>query len=214
MGTSFTNAAGRQIVLDLVAAIQAQKQYLSDIDGLIGDGDHGVNMNKGFTLAGEQFSREPGDLTHALGVLSKVLMMKIGGSMGPLYGMFFKAMAGVTQGAEVVDAAVFGRMLKATREAIEKISPAKPGDKTLMDVLVPAQLAFQTMLVAGKSFAECLDAMSHAAEQGRDATKDLMAKLGRSSRLGERSRGVVDAGAASCCLILQTMAQSIKALLQ
>jgi dihydroxyacetone kinase len=62
-------------------------------------------------------------------------------------------------------------------------------------------------------FTECLDAMSQVAEQGRDATKDMVAKLGRSSRLGERSRGVVDAGAASCCLILQTMAQSIKGLL-
>ena len=213
MGASFTNAAGRQIVLDLVAAIQTQKQYLSDIDGLIGDGDHGVNMNKGFTLAGEQLSRESGDLTHALGVLSKVLLMKIGGSMGPLYGMFFGAMAGVTQGVEVVDAALFGRILKATREAIEKISPAKPGDKTLMDALVPAQEAYQAALDGGKVFTECLDAMSQVAEQGRDATKDMVAKLGRSSRLGERSRGVVDAGAASCCLILQTMAQSIKGLL-
>jgi dihydroxyacetone kinase phosphoprotein-dependent L subunit len=214
MATSFTNAAGRQIVLDLVVAIQAQKQYLSDIDGLIGDGDHGVNMNKGFTLAGEQLAHEPGDLTHALSVLSKVLMMKIGGSMGPLYGMFFKAMAGVTHGVDAVDAVGFGRMLKATREAIEKISPAKPGDKTLMDVLVPAQEAYQAALDGGKAFTECLDAMSLAAEQGRDATKDMVAKLGRSSRLGERSRGVVDAGAASCCLILQTMAQSIKSLLQ
>lgn len=214
MAASFTNAAGATVVLDLIKAIQEQKQYLSDIDGLIGDGDHGINMNKGFTLAGEQLGREPGDLTHALGVLSKVLMVKIGGSMGPLYGMFFKAMAGATQGVEAVDAATFGKMLKATREAIEKISPAKPGDKTLMDVLVPAQEAFQTALDGGKPFVECLDVMSQAAELGRDATKDMVAKLGRSSRLGERSRGVVDAGAASCCLILQTMAQSIKTLLQ
>ena len=140
--------------------------------------------------------------------------MKIGGSMGPLYGMFFKAMAGVTQGVDAVDAAVFGRMLKATREAIEKISPAKPGDKTLMDVLVPAQESYQTALDAGQPFTECLDAMSQAAEEGRDATKDMVAKLGRSSRLGERSRGVVDAGAASCCLILQTMANTIKGLLR
>jgi len=211
---SFTNAAGRQIVLDWIAAIQAQKQYLSDIDGLIGDGDHGVNMNKGFTLAGEQLSREPGDLTHALTVLAKVLMMKIGGSMGPLYGMSFKAMADVTQGVEIVDAVVLGRMIEAARGAIEKISPAKPGDKTLMDVLVPAQEAFQTACHAGKPFAECLDAMARAAKHGRDATKDMVSKFGRSSRLGERSRGVVDAGAASCCLILETMTQSMKMLIQ
>jgi phosphoenolpyruvate---glycerone phosphotransferase subunit DhaL len=214
MGASFTNAAGAKIVLELIAAIQAQKQHLSDIDGLIGDGDHGVNMNKGFTLAEEQLAREPGNLTHSLSVLSKILMMRIGGSMGPLYGMFFKAMAGVTQGAETIDAVTFGKMLRATREAIEKISPAKPRDKTLMDALVPADEAFEGALAAGQPFGACLDAMSQAAEQGRDATKDMVAKLGRSSRLGERSRGVVDAGAASCCLILQTTAKSIKGLLQ
>jgi dihydroxyacetone kinase phosphoprotein-dependent L subunit len=213
MRSSFSNAAGAPIVLDLVAAIQAQKQYLSDIDGLIGDGDHGINMNKGFTLAAEQLGREPGNLTHSLSVLSKVLMMKIGGSMGPLYGMFFKAMADATQGVEVIDAAVFGQMITTARAAIEKISPAKPGDKTLMDVLVPAAEAYQGALAAGQPFAACLDAMSAAAERGRDSTRDMVARLGRSSRLGERSRGVLDAGAASCCLLLQTTASTAKKLL-
>ena len=213
MPASFSNPAGRQIVLDLIAAIQANKQYLSDIDGLIGDGDHGVNMNKGFTLCGEQLAREPSDLTHALTTLSKILLMKIGGSMGPLYGLFFKAWATNTQGVTEIDAATFGRMLRASREAIEKISPAKPGDKTLMDVLVPAEAAYQSALVARQPFGACLDAMSAAAKQGRDSTKDMVAKLGRSSRLGERSRGVLDPGAASCCLLLQTTAASIKTLL-
>jgi dihydroxyacetone kinase-like protein len=214
MVASFPNAAGAKIVLDLVAAIQAQKQYLSDIDGLIGDGDHGINMNKGFTLCAEALQAQPGDLTHSLGTLSKILMLKIGGSMGPLYGMFFKAMAGASAGVEMLDAATFGRMLAAARDAIQKLSPAQPGDKTLMDVLVPATDAYQAALAAGRSFTDCLDAMAQAAEQGRDATKDMLAKLGRSSRLGERSRGVIDAGAASCSLILQTAANSIKGLLQ
>jgi dihydroxyacetone kinase phosphoprotein-dependent L subunit len=210
---SFSNEAGAKIVTDLVAAIQSQKQYLSDIDGLIGDGDHGINMNKGFTLAAAQLASNPGHLTHALQTLAKVLMLKIGGSMGPLYGMFFKAMAAGCEGAETIDAVVFGRMLGSAREAIQKISPAQPGDKTLMDVLVPAVDAYQAALGAGKPFVACLDAMSAAAEQGRDSTRDMVAKLGRSSRLGERSRGVLDAGAASCCLILQTMATSIQTLL-
>jgi dihydroxyacetone kinase phosphoprotein-dependent L subunit len=213
MATSFSNAAGRQIVLDLVAAIQAHKQHLSDIDGLIGDGDHGVNMNKGFTLCGEQLAKEPGDLTHALTALSKILLMKIGGSMGPLYGMFFKAWATAITGVAEIDAATFGRMLGGARAAIEKISPAQPGDKTLMDVLVPADAAYQAALAAGQPFAACLAAMSAAAEKGRDSTKDMIAKLGRSSRLGERSRGVLDAGAASCCLLLQTTAASGQKLL-
>lgn len=210
---SFSATAGRRIVLDLVAAIQANKQWLSDIDGAIGDGDHGVNMNKGFSLCGEQLQREPGDLEHALRTLSKILLMKIGGSMGPLYGLFFKAWADASAGHASIDAVVFGRMLSATCEAIAKISPAKPGDKTLMDVLVPAEGAYRETLLAGGDFTACLAALSAAAEKGRDSTKDMVAKLGRSSRLGERSRGVLDAGAASCCLLLQTTAGSIRELL-
>ena len=213
MATTFTNTAGARIVPDLIAAIQSQKQYLSDIDGAIGDGDHGINMNKGFTLAGEQLVATPGDLTHALNTLSKVLMLKIGGSMGPLYGMFFKAMATTTDGVDLIDAAVVARMLRASRQSIEKISPAQPGDKTLMDTLVPATDAFEAALDQGRPFPDCLNSMSEAAEKGRDSTQNMVSKLGRSSRLGERSRGVIDAGAASCCLILQTMATTIKGLL-
>lgn len=213
MNTSFTNDAGARIVTALVAVIQENKQYLSDIDGLIGDGDHGINMNKGFTMAGEQLAGNPGDLAYSLNTLSKVLMIKIGGSMGPLYGMFFKAMSGACDGAAAIDANVFGRMLQDARASIQKISPAKPGDKTLMDVLVPAVDAYQAALNGGKSFEDCLDVMSAAAESGRDSTKDMVAKLGRSSRLGERSRGVLDAGATSCCLILQTSANTARELL-
>lgn len=213
MKNSFSNTAGAVIVTDLITAIQGQKQYLSDIDGKIGDGDHGINMNKGFTLTGEQLAANPGDLTSSMNALSKVLMLKIGGSMGPLYGMFFKAMATATDGVENIDAAVFGQMIEGARANIQKISKAKPGDKTLMDVLVPSVDAYQAALEAGEPFGACLDAMSAAAEVGRDATEDMVAKLGRSSRLGERSRGVIDAGAASCCLILQTMAATSKTLL-
>lgn len=213
MKNSFSNTAGAAIVTDLITAVQGQKQYLSDIDGKIGDGDHGINMNKGFTLTGEQLAADSGDLTSSMNALSKVLMLKIGGSMGPLYGMFFKAMATATDGVASIDAAVFGQMIEGARANIQKISKAKPGDKTLMDVLVPAVDAYQAALEAGGAFGACLDAMSTAAVVGRDATEDMVAKLGRSSRLGERSRGVIDAGAASCCLILQTMTATSKTLL-
>ena len=194
-------------------AIQENKQYLSDIDGAIGDGDHGINMNKGFTLCRDELLANPGDLTHGLKTLSKILMMKIGGSMGPLYGTFFKSLAAACDGVDAIDTAVFGRMLSSGREGIQKISDAKPGDKTLMDVLLPAEAAYQAAAQTGEPFRVCLDKMVEAARQGRDATKEMVAKLGRSSRLGERSRGVIDAGAASCCLILETMAGTIGHLL-
>jgi dihydroxyacetone kinase phosphoprotein-dependent L subunit len=196
--------------MPLIKAVQDNKQYFSDIDGLIGDGDHGINMNKGFTLCETELRQVPGDLAHGLKTLSQVLMTQIGGSMGPLYGMFFKAMARVCKDKEVLDSAGFGQMLAAAREKVLSISGASLGDKTLLDVLLPAQENYQAALDAGEYFAVCLDRMSEAAEQGRDATKDMVARVGRSSRLGERSRGVIDAGAASCCLILQTLAQAIK----
>jgi len=209
----FSNREGVRIVFDLIRAIQENKQYLSDIDGAIGDGDHGINMNKGFTLCRDELLANPGNLTHGIKTLSKVLVMKIGGAMGPLYGTFFKSLAAACDGVDAIDMAVFGRMLSSGREGIQKISDARPGDKTLMDVLLPAEAAYQAAAQTGEPFRVCLDKMVEAARQGRDATKDMVAKLGRSSRLGERSRGVIDAGAASCCLILETIAGTIGQLL-
>jgi dihydroxyacetone kinase-like protein len=209
----FTQEAGSLIVDRLILAIQENKQYLSDIDGAIGDGDHGINMNKGFTLCREALDQQSGDLTYGLKTLGKILMMKIGGSMGPLYGKFFLSIASALEGRQEIGREEFGMALKAALDAIHAISPAQVGDKTLMDVLFPAEKAYRDAAAQGLSFEAALDAMDAAALQGRDSTVDMVAKLGRSSRLGERSRGVMDAGAASCYLILHTMAETIKELL-
>ena len=211
--TSVPTDQGHVVMTALIQAIQENKQYLSDIDGLIGDGDHGVNMNKGFTLCQAELGDGPCDLPKGLKTLYLILMNQIGGSMGPLYGMFFKAMSKGCKGTEQIDAAVFGQMLSLARDKVLDISGAQPGDKSLLDCLVPAQEAYQTALDGGESFSACLTKMSAAAESGRDSTKDMRAKVGRSSRLGERSRGVLDAGATSCCLILQTLAGSFQGLL-
>jgi len=206
---------GAVVVQALVRAIQDNRQYLSDIDGAIGDGDHGVNMSKGFTRAGEELAgdrdaaRDVRDLSQALKTVSTTLMSSIGGAMGPLYGMMFRGLARGCEGAAKIDGAVFGRMLEAAQADLRKVSQARVGDKTLMDALVPAVDAYGSALEDGKCFAESLQAMARAAETGRDSTKGLIAKVGRASRLGERSRGTLDAGAASCALLLRTMADSI-----
>jgi phosphoenolpyruvate---glycerone phosphotransferase subunit DhaL len=209
----FTQDAGAVIVDKLIIAIQENKQFLSDIDGAIGDGDHGINMNKGFTLCREALDKEPGNLSYSLIVLGKILMMKIGGSMGPLYGKLFMSIGKSLDGSAVIEAEIFSKALNAALESIRAISPAQVGDKTLMDVLIPSVAAFDQAINENKSFTEALDAMGAAAIVGRDSTIDMVAKLGRSSRLGERSRGVMDAGAASCCLILNTMASAAKDLI-
>ena len=197
-----------KIVQNLVTTIHNNKEYLSHIDGEIGDGDHGINMNKGFTIAGEEISKQQQNMSAALLLLSKTLMTKIGGSMGPLYGTIFKEMGKASQDAELIDKNIVGAMLNNALAGIQRISPAKVGDKTLMDVLMPAVEAYREAIENGSQMDCALLKMKEAAEKGKDSTKDLVAKIGRSSRLGERSRGVLDAGAVSCNLILQTFADT------
>jgi len=210
MADDFPTCEGVRLVRDLARAVRENAQHLSDIDGLIGDGDHGVNMNKGFALAAEQLT-DGQDLAAALQTLGNVLLNEIGGAMGPLYGSCFRAMARAARGREVIDAAAFSAMLHGGLDKVRETGGAEVGDKTLLDTLAPALAAFDRAVEAGENFAAALQAMREAAEQGRDATRDLAAKKGRASRLGERSRGVLDAGAVSCCLLLCTMADSIAA---
>jgi len=210
---SISKQEGIGVLDNLIKVIQEQKQYLSDIDGAIGDGDHGINMNKGFGMCREELDKNPGDLPHGLNILSRVLMMKIGGAMGPLYGKFFKGISAALSEHKTIDALAFGEALKASKAGIGSISQAKIGDKTLVDALYPAVDAYQAAMEEGKDFRAALAAMKKAANAGRDYTKDLVAKIGRSSRLGDRSKGVVDAGAASCALILETMADTLTGLI-
>lgn len=211
---TFTNKEGAVIIENMIQAIQDNKQYLSDIDGLIGDGDHGINMNKGFQMCKDELEANPGDLAHSARTLSKILMMKIGGSMGPLYGKLFRGFAKEVKGKEEIGSEVVGAALEGMLTQIQSISPAKPGDKTLMDTLVPAVEAYKKALAEGKDFEGALDEMKAAAIVGRDSTKDMVAQLGRASRLGERSRGVLDAGATSCCLLLNVLADTAKEILK
>jgi dihydroxyacetone kinase-like protein len=208
-----SEAQGRAVIPQLIRAVQNNKQYLSELDGAIGDGDHGINLNKGFSLWAEELVRDPGDLAHSLMTLAKILLTGIGGAMGPLYGLLFRGLAQGCENTDFIDASVFGRMLAGAVQGVQSISQAKVGDKTLMDVLLPAEEAYRSAVREGKSFPEALEALSRAAEKGRDATRELVARVGRASRLGQRSKGALDAGAASCALILTTAAGALRRLL-
>jgi len=140
MSNSFKSTAGGDIVRSVIKTIQANKEYLSEIDGLIGDGDHGINMNKGFTMTEERLGTEADiPLAKALKTLGRVLLMEIGGSMGPLYGTFFIEMSKQCDGKDEIDAQTFSSMLKAAIAGINSLGNAKVGDKTLMDTLIPAR---------------------------------------------------------------------------
>ncbi|MFK0689384.1 dihydroxyacetone kinase subunit DhaL [Mesorhizobium sp. IMUNJ 23033] len=206
----FDNASAGDIVLSLADRIIENRAYLSEIDGKIGDGDHGVNMAKGFGMAADRIRGNDMSLATAFDTLGTVLMTEIGGSMGPLYGVMFTQFAETIEGSSSIDAGTFSAMLSNGLDGIQSIGSAKVGDKTLLDTLVPAIEAFDAANAGGKPFPEALDALVVAAEKGRDSTRDLLAKIGRASRLGERSVGVLDAGATSCALILETLAHGAK----
>lgn len=208
------NKDGRTILLAMVEAVHANKQYLGDIDGLIGDGDHGMNMNKGFVTYGERLGDEETSFSDGLNDLGSVLFNEIGGSMGPIYGTIFMEMADRAEGEEDITLEVFQEMLEAGLNGLYEIVDARPGDKTLVDTLTSAINGLKQAAMDGKTFKEALDVMKSCAEAGKESTKDMAAKYGRASRLGERSRGVLDAGATSCCIILKAMADGMKAVLE
>jgi len=200
------------VVRDLIDTIVRNRQFLSEIDGLIGDGDHGINMAKGFSGCAERLDRMgtgAENLPAALMQLSEALMDDIGGSMGPLYGNFFAAFARTLAPYSRMDEVLFGEALASAVASVQTMGNAQVGDKTLIDTLVPALTAYREAVASGRNLRQSLAAMTAAAEAGKDSTKNLQARIGRSARLGPRSIGVLDAGATSCFLILQSMATSL-----
>ena len=213
-GPAVALASAGGVVRELIATIVEHRQFLSDIDGLIGDGDHGINMAKGFQGCGTRLDAlgpRAESLPVALEQLSQALMDDIGGSMGPLYGQFFQGLVQTLAPHPQLDAALWGEALGVAVARVQGMGQAQVGDKTLIDTLVPAHEAYARTLAAGGGFAQALQAMSEAAEQGKESTRALQARIGRSARLGPRSIGVLDAGATSCWLILRTLAGALSA---
>jgi dihydroxyacetone kinase-like protein len=205
---TIANAGNARVVRDVIQTIHENASYLSKVDGETGDGDHGVNMNKGFLLAGERITDDM-TLSEALKTLGSTLFLDIGGSMGPIYGTFFDTIGDVLASEDQIDAATFGKALDEAAKSLMDLAGARIGDKTLVDTIMPAEKAFYDARDGGEDFKDCLVAMAAGAESGKEATKDMQAKVGRAARLGERSIGHYDAGAVSCCIILRSMATSI-----
>jgi dihydroxyacetone kinase-like protein len=209
MGEFFTNKDGKPILLKMVKAIQENKDYLSEVDGLIGDGDHGVNMNKGFTMFGDSIADREIGFSGGLDELGSLLFNKIGGSMGPIYGTIFSQMAETGSDYERIGTSELAAMLRSGLLALYDVVEARQGDKTLVDTLAPACDALDRAAEGEVDLQTALEEAKEAAVKGWESTKDLEAKFGRSSRLGERSKGVYDAGATSCRILIEAMAGGI-----
>jgi dihydroxyacetone kinase-like protein len=182
-----------------VAAIGANVDLLGDLDRAVGDGDHGVNMQRGFSaIAGRRDELAALPLAAALEAMGKVLVMTVGGASGPLYGSLLMAMgrAGAREGA------TFTAMLDEGVAAVKKRGRSEPGEKTMLDVLVPVQMTWSAACREGLPTVQALERLRRAAEEGLQSTRPLLATKGRASFLRERSIGHLDPGAYSSFLLV------------
>jgi dihydroxyacetone kinase-like protein len=191
------------------ARVAENKEYLTRLDSAIGDADHGINMDRGMTAALQKLDGVSGDDVGALlKTVGMTLVSTVGGAGGPLYGTLFLQMGMRTAGKSELDATAWGEALEAAVSGVQARGKAEPGDKTMIDALVPAREAFAAAVAEGASFAEALRRSADAAEEGMRATVPLVARKGRASYLGERSAGHQDPGATSSHLLLRTAAET------
>ncbi|QZY50899.1 dihydroxyacetone kinase subunit DhaL [Leucobacter tenebrionis] len=186
--------------------VAEQREYLTELDSAIGDADHGANMARGMGAVVEKIGQDPAATVDALlKTTGMTLVSSVGGASGPLYGTFFLRMGAKAGAVAELDAAGLGAALRAGYEGILQRGKAEPGDKTMIDAMLPALDAYDAAAGSG-SLADALTAASAAAAEGRDATEPLVARKGRASYLGDRSAGHIDPGSASTALLFEALA--------
>jgi phosphoenolpyruvate---glycerone phosphotransferase subunit DhaL len=199
--------------MTLVAeSVKDRRDYLTQLDAAIGDGDHGVNMDRGFDAVGKALAAQNGAIPPGklLTLAGKTLVSTVGGASGPLWGTAFRR-----AGRALGDAEEFGgedllAALRAALDGVVELGAAQPGDKTMVDALGPAVEALATALDAGEPLENGLAAATEAAEEGARATVPLQARKGRASYLGERSIGHQDPGATSAALVMAALQLAVE----
>ncbi len=191
------------------AAIEADKDRLCRLDGVIGDADHGVTMSIGFAAVGDALRSVDPDAVEPAAVFNlaaKSFLNAVGASSGPLYATAFMRAGAAIKGRASLDRDAVVTVLAAMAKGIQDRGKGERGDKTMLDAWLPAAEAAEAARADGKDTPACLQAALSAAEAGAEATKSMVASKGRASRLGERALGHMDPGAASTVTILRAMA--------
>jgi dihydroxyacetone kinase-like protein len=206
----FSAAQAVSWVRETAAVIEENAATLTRLDSAIGDGDHGTNMNRGFKAALQRLDGlEAEDFSSVFKAVGMALIGKVGGASGPLYGSLFLGMAKELGDADQVPDERLAAALRAGYDSVVVRGKAQLEDKTMLDAWHPALEALDTALADGKELGPALDDAAAAAEAGMKATIPMIARKGRASYLGERSRDHQDPGATSSQLILQTLADVV-----
>ena len=194
---------------DYAQVVAQNADLLTDLDRRIGDADHGSNMHRGMSAVAALAADDFDDAAALLKKAGMTLVNTVGGASGPLYGTFFLRLAKALPADGDIDAAQWGTALRAGLQGIVDRGKASVGDKTMVDALAPALEAYDAAVADGADVAAALRAAADGAARGRDATIDLVARKGRASYLGERSRGTQDPGATSLTMLLDSAARTL-----
>lgn len=196
------------IIEGMAKKIEAEKDYLTQLDNEIGDGDHGINLARGFEAVEKKLpSLAGGDIGALLKGVGMQLVSTVGGASGPLYGTAFMKAGIACKGLTELDGPAFVKAMEAAVDGIKMRGKATEGEKTMLDALCPALKVMQDEVAAGKSLKEALQDAAAAAEKGVEYTKTIIATKGRASYLSERSLGHQDPGATSSLYLLQVLAE-------
>ena len=195
----------KAMLLAVADKVIASEPFLSEADRNLGDGDHGLGMARGFTAVKEKISATASSegIDKLFSAAGMAMISSMGGASGAIFGTLFRDGGKALAGRAELDAAGYAVFLRAACDGVQARGKAKPGDKTMVDALHPA--AAKAEESASLPLADAMDAVAAAGEAGRDASKAMIATLGRAKTLGEASIGHPDAGACSIAIILRTM---------
>ncbi|MCQ2492594.1 MAG: dihydroxyacetone kinase subunit L [Lachnospiraceae bacterium] len=199
-----------EVILAISAKIDEEKQFLTQLDNVIGDGDHGINMARGFKAFETKIPAVEGkDIGTILKTVGMTLVSTVGGSAGPLYGTAFMKAGMANAGKEEIDLAGFVETLGVAIEGVKMRGKATKGEKTMLDAMIPAYDAMKAAVESGMDAKTTLDIGVGAALEGVEYTKTIIATKGRASYVGERSIGHQDPGATSFTNMLEVIAASV-----
>lgn len=211
----------KKVMKSIVKELEEKRDYLNRLDGEIGDGDHGRTISNAFKKAQEVLlegrngigdeallSGENADLGTLLKGIGRTIAFSTGAAAGPLYGTAFMEAGKATEGKEDFHLEDWVKLTEAAETGIIKRGRGKVGEKTMLDTLHPMVEVLKVMLAQNKPLKEALTRAKEAAREGRESTREMVSKRGRSSRLGERTRGHIDPGAASTYYIIKAIIEN------
>jgi dihydroxyacetone kinase-like protein len=210
--TSLTARDLRQILAFVAETIGREEAYLNSLDAAIGDGDHGITLRVGFDALSGKVSRLPDDagIDTVLREAALAFMGATGGAIGVLLGRMFMAAGLALKGRQEIGPVDFRTLLGAMETALSSAGKAKPGDKTILDAVHGANQAFITSGGLEQDLSATLTLAGDAAQRAAESTAQMLARIGRASRLGDRVLGYPDPGAVSFSIILRAMAEWLR----